>query len=199
MYLRGFLRGAGGEGVTSNNLISVTQALSVYSDFSKISPHVLEHATARGTEVHRICAAIAKGLWVPRIPAECAGYVESFRGWFKAIVEEVIFVEREFVCTCYQYVGHPDLGVVIRGDNGITIPDIKTPVTAQKTWAGQNSAYWHLVEEHGGYDFPIIRSGSLMLNPEGKTARLKEYTENSAADFNAFLAALTAYRYFKGV
>lgn len=177
--------------------LSVTQVLSSYTDFSNVRADVLEAAAARGTDVHRICAGIAIGAWIPVIPVYLKPRVQSFVRWMDAVVERVIFVEQEFRCDCFGYVGHPDQGVIIKGDAGITVVDIKTPATESKTWKGQLGAYWHLVEEHGGFDLPVIRCGSLMLDPNGKTARLVEYTENSAADFNAFVAALTAWRYFK--
>jgi len=172
---------------------SVTQVLSIYQDWSQVRPDVLEAAGARGEDTHRICAGIAKGIWIPQVPAYLEGRILSYRKWFDAVVERVIFVEQEFYCDCFDFVGHPDLGVVIKGDKGITIPDLKTPATQNKVWRGQLGAYWHLVDKHGGFDLPVIRSGSLMLDPNGKTARLVEYTENSAADFNAYIAALTAY------
>ncbi len=178
------------------DLPSVTQVLSTYTDFSRVDPFVLLHATERGQSVHRISAGIARGLWVPRVPPDQQGYVESFREWFLTAVERVIFVEKEFICTCHNFVGHPDLGVVLKGDTCITIPDLKTPITEGPTWKGQSGAYLHLVEEHGGYDLPALRAGSLMLDPKGKQAKLIEHT-NSATDFNAFVAALTAWRYFK--
>lgn len=176
------------------SLISVTQALDPFTDFSSIPPHVLEHAIWRGIEVHKICAGIANGLFSPRPQHELAGRIQSFKGWFSTTVERVVFVEREYICTCYQYVGHPDLGVVIKGDNGITVVDLKTPITEGRTWRGQLAAYRHLVE---CCEAPVRRSGALMLNPDGKPAKLKEY-QDGKEDFAAFLAALTATRYFGG-
>ncbi len=176
-------------------MYSVTRVLSPYQDFSKVPPGVLEAACVRGGTTHRICAGIALGAWISHIPANLEGRVESYQRWLDKYVDRVIFVEKEFYCPCYQFVGHPDQGVVMRGDSGITIPDLKTPLVESPTWKGQNAAYRHLVGEHGGYDLPVIRAGSLMLDPTGKTARLIEHVD-SAADFNAFIAALTARRYF---
>ncbi|GAG25947.1 unnamed protein product [marine sediment metagenome] len=178
--------------------ISVTQALSTYQDFSNVNAEVLEAACARGTDTHRICAGIAKGIFIPKVPLYLEGRVQSYRKWFDAVVERVIFVEEEFRCTCgFDFIGHPDLGVVIKGDKGISVVDLKTPATQSPIWKSQLAAYWHLVEESKQFDLPVIRCGCLMLDPNGKTARLVEYTENSAADFNGFIAALTAWRWFK--
>ena len=173
---------------------SVTQVLEPFTDFSRIPTRVLDYATWRGREVHKICEGIARGLWAPAPAADFAGYVQSFKRWFSHTVEKVIFVEREFICTCYGYIGHPDLGVVIKGDAGITVVDLKTPIIEGNTWRGQLAAYRHLVE---CCEAPVGRSGALMLDPKGRRAKLKEYTD-SKEDFAAFLAALTAWRYFSG-
>jgi len=88
------------------------------------------------------------------------------------------------------------LGVVICGDRGIAVIDLKTPAVENRAWRAQISSYWHLVSEHGGFDLPVIRSGSLMLNSEGRMAKLVEYTQFNAYDFNAFVNALNSWRWF---
>ena len=175
---------------------SSTQVLQPYQNWSFIPEQVLAAAALRGTFVHDVASAIVKGLMIPKIPPEYLGYINSFRSWLESAVQEVIFSEQEFYCPCFHYVGHPDLGVVMRGDLGITIPDLKTPATQTKAWRAQLASYWHLVAEHGGLDLPIIRSGSLMLNGEGKQATLIEYTKFQTRDFNAFVSALNAWRWF---
>lgn len=177
-------------------LPSVTEVLSVYQDFSAVSSERLQVAANRGTEVHRICAAIAKGLWwASEIPEGQRGYIQSFERWFDVAVDQVIFVEERLDCTCYGYYGHPDLIAVLRGDLGATVIDLKTPITEGAVWRGQVAAYRHLAE-CSGLGLPIERQVSLMLSPKGKSAKFKEYTANKE-DLAAFLAALTAYRYFK--
>jgi hypothetical protein len=173
-----------------------TQVLQPHSNWHLIPEELLAAAALRGTVVHDLCAAQAKGLFLPKIPKEYAGYVESHRKWLKNAVERVIFVEREFICSCYFYVGHPDCGVVIRGDRGITVPDLKTPAVQNRAWRAQAASYWHLVSEHGDFELPVIRSGSLMLDSEGGIARLVEYTEFNAYDFNGFINALNSWRWF---
>ena len=54
---------------------SVTQVLSPFADFSQIPEGVLEYASWRGTEVHRLCACYAKGLpIIGDVKPSCAGF-----------------------------------------------------------------------------------------------------------------------------
>ena len=75
-----------------------TQVLRPHSDWSMIPEEVLKAAAFRGEYVHNVCAAIARGLFVPKIPPEYTGYVESYRKWLSEAVEQIIFVEQEFFC-----------------------------------------------------------------------------------------------------
>ena len=153
---------------------------------------VLAHAAQRGSRVHAICAAMAQGLWVPSVPEECAGYVESFRKWLP-VVEEVVAVEVELVDENLGFLGHPDLIVRMRGDRGLSLTDLKTPAGVSPLWKCQLAAYKHLAEVNG---YPISRVFSLRLSPTGAAPKLDEYRD-SPRDLAAFLSALNAYRYFK--
>jgi len=180
-------------------MISVTQVLSPFIDWSQISPERLEHAGQRGTKIHAYNAAYLLGLWLPKIDAECQGYFDSFRYFADARIDKVLFVEAEFICDCFQYIGHVDFVGVLKGEEGASVIDWKSPLVMSPTWPSQISAYCHLVEKHGRPpgNLKIKRCGALMLSPHGKTANFKEYTESRLSEFNAFLAALNAYRWFK--
>ena len=175
-----------------NQMPSVTEGLRPFQDFSRVSPERLEAAAARGSGVHQVCAAIAKGLWwASEIPEDQRGYVKSFEKWMDAAVAQVLLVEQRLDCACYGYTGQPDLVVMFKGDDGATVVDLKSPVIEGPTWKGQLAAYNHLVQCNGQ---AVQRQGALMLSPKGKMANLKEY--HSKEDFSAFLSALTAFRYF---
>ena len=177
-------------------MLSVTQVLSPFADFSKVRADVLEYAAWRGTEVHRLCSIYARSLpIVGEIRRECAGFFLSFQQWFDMNVEQVIFAEKYLEHPAYQYCGHPDLCCLLRGDPGNTLIDLKTPSTESPTWRGQVSAYGELAEVN---DYPIVRCGSLLLKKDGGIAKFKEY-KRDGRDLAAFLAALTAYRYFGGI
>ena len=169
---------------------SVTEILGLYFDKSKINPSKLEYAASRGSEVHAICAAKAKKVWVPTIPPDCAGYILSFQIWFDANVKKVIFVEEEFIDTVHGYKGHPDM-VVALVDRAVILVDLKTPLQKIKIWRGQMAAYKNLIEPKQKID----RIGSLRLSPKGKPPTFDEY-QDSVMDFTAFLAALSAFKYF---
>ena len=176
---------------------SVTQVLSVYADFSMVPAATLEHAAARGTAVHRACAAIAQGLWVPSLSEEAIPYVTSFKHWWP-LVQEAYAVEQELVDPAYGYRGHPDLIVRLAGENFARVVDLKTPITKNPLWAAQIAAYINLAKQVIPEGMEIKRSGTLRLSPQGKAPKYDEYTE-SARDFHVFVAALTAYKYFKEV
>jgi hypothetical protein len=176
-------------------LYSVTQVLQPFADFSMVRPDVLESAAERGTYVHQICAAMAQGLFVPEIREDCTGYVQSFERWFNSTVVEVHGVELELIDNIFGIIGHVDLLCTIRGDDGITIIDLKNPATQSKTWICQVAAYDHLARCNG---FNVIRNGALQLDSKGGRAKLREYTGIKDGAFAAFLGILQGARFLKG-
>lgn len=172
---------------------SVTRVMGRYSDFSRVPQDALDHAAWRGTEVHRLCAAYAQGLpIIGEIPPACTGYFLSYQHWFDRTVETVRAVEPTIEDPIYQYIGHPDLIARLKGDTGWSLWDLKTPRTRTKVWQGQLAAYHRLCGVAG---IEIVRLGVIQLHPEGGDAKLTEY-EMDGRDLAAFLAALTAHRYF---
>jgi len=180
-------------------MYSVTEVIGKYADWSKISPEALEAAAFRGTKVHQYIAMKLLGLWVPGgMEAHYRGYLDSFTSWHDQAVERTLYVELEAVCTCWDFIGHIDWVGIIKGDKGLTILDWKTPITEAKSWLLQLSSYRHLVTEHTETKLPVIRCGALMLSPEGKPAKMKEYTDVSEAAFNVFLGMLNGHKWMKG-
>ena len=176
----------------NNNLPSVTQILAPFVNFDNVPEQILTRATERGQNVHTICAAICRGLWLPPIPSECAGYIASFRIWFDKYVEEVIFVEKELVDPVYGFLGHPDFYGRLRS-LGMALIDWKTPVTLYKQWKVQLSAYRRLLYVETKQ---VDVVASLQLDPQGGIPKMGRY-EDSAEDFNIFLGLLNAHNYFK--
>jgi hypothetical protein len=174
-------------------MLSVTQILRPYQDFSRVPPDKLECAAQRGRTVHAFCADIARGTAFLKPPTEALGYVDCFKEWFTEYVLEVHSVEEEYVDEAFGFVGHPDLVVTIRGDKSPSVWDLKTPLVESRTWCAQLAAYLHLVKQR----FDDVRwCAALQLYP-GRKARAIPYTE-SDEHFTAFLSALNAVRYFKG-
>jgi hypothetical protein len=173
---------------------SVTQIISPWQDFSRVRPEVMENAQWRGKEVHAACAAAALGLWIPDIPSVCDPYLQSFLLWFRPMVVEVVAVETRLHCPKYSYQGQLDLLCRIKGDIGLTLLDHKTPITHHKAWRLQLAAYRHLALQA----WPNVnRIGSLQLSPEGKPAKLREYSGTQERDFAVFLNALSVFKFFR--
>lgn len=122
-------------------MVSVTTVLQPFMDFSKVPPEMLAAAADRGSEVHSICASIAKNLWVIEVPESCVGYVESFVGWFDSMVEEVILAEERLYDHDLGFHGMPDLIVRLRGDKDLSLVDLKTGKVVQPTWEDKYPPY----------------------------------------------------------
>lgn len=172
-------------------LLSVTQVLSPFADFSKVNPAVLAWAAKRGTAVHSACAAHAQRLPCFGLSEDAEPYFDSFCRWFDRYVRRVLFVECEFSDPTYGIVGHLDL-VAELIDGRLVVVDYKTPAAESRLWRAQIAAYCYLVSPV----VPGVVGMALMLSGAGKPAKAITY-EHHASDFAAFLAALTAYRYFK--
>lgn len=175
-------------------MISVTQALSPWSDFSQVPPVKLEAACVRGSALHAAFASYALGLWIPELSDDYRGYFDSFVTWFDAAVEETLAVEEKMVCEKYGFCGHPDWIGIIKGDKHPTLIDWKTGQTQMKVHRLQIAAYHHLAKEKYGVKRVLL----MHPKPDGKVARVLEHTGTLAMDFSTFLNCLTAWRYFNG-
>lgn len=178
-----------------SKFVSVTKVLSPYTSYDTIHPTVLGKAAERGTAVHSYCAAHLLGQWTPPPNSEYRGYVESAQKWVDAFVDESILVEAELEDHELKFCGHPDAVVQSKKLGGVILIDWKTPAQVhRKTWGAQLSAYERLAKAN---NLPLInRIGALRLNKDGSMARFDEFTDNRLAFWNAFFAALVAYRFF---
>lgn len=173
----------------------VTAVLAPFADFSRVPKHVLEHAAARGSQVHGACAAIVKGLWVPPLPEDCRGYVVSFRRWWPNVAE-VLACEETLTHREHGFAGRPDLIARLHGHDLFNVWDFKSPAAKNKLWAAQLAAYDHLATHHWP-NTPFGNPFSLRLRANGGPPIADEY-QYSNIDFAGFLAALTAFRHFGG-
>ena len=161
-----------------------------------IPPDVLDYASSRGTRVHDLIHEKLDGKWIPQkaIPQDVKGYLDSFAIFQRDMILETVFAEKEFSCEIYGLTGTLDFGGYLNDrPKDFTILDWKTPLIKQPTWKGQLSAYKYLALSR---KYKPKRIGSLQLDPNGGPGKMTWY-EDSAEAWEAYLCALTAYRYFK--
>jgi hypothetical protein len=176
------------------SLPSVTTILSFVnqSAFANIPEHILLPAALRGTDVHNLVALHLQGLFYEVEPG-LEGYHQSLVTWANEFVAKVIWVEQELVDNKRGFKGHPDAILLLRGDDGYTLIDWKTPVALSKSWRLQVGGYRLLAEANG---YKIVRVASLRLDKIGGRAKFQEYTGTMVADSNVFLAALSVWNFY---
>jgi hypothetical protein len=165
-------------------ILSVTQILSPWNDFSRIDPARLEAAKQRGLRLHAAAAAKLTGTFrvLPLLP-EDAGYWESLSAWIDDYVTHVFDVEPDLICRCGNY---------------YWVVDFKTPVAESKTWRLQLAGYVHMVTQNYQHHAVNWSGAAVQPHPEGKQAKAIPYHDPSGKDFQVFLSALNCYRYFEG-
>lgn len=169
----------------------VTEIIRPFTPYDKIPNEVMERAAARGTSVHAICAAIAKGVWIPdgMINPEHLGYVNSFREWAKQ-VEEFSIVEKRYIDKIRRFTGQLDFVVKIAGE--MWLVDLKTSAKPQKTHPVQMGAYKLLLQEH-----QVEVKGAILvyLHKDGEQP-LVQTIEDLEPETAVFEAALSCWHYF---
>ena len=181
-------------------MLSVTQIISPWIDYSAVPPEVLEVAAERGTFIHRWCADHAMGKWRPYSRDYLIrGMQMSFADWFSRTVQMPLLVEHEVRCPVYQYIGHVDLVCTWKGEDFATLVELKTPSAPHKAWCLQLAGYWQALESsHRILNIPIGRAGSLRLDRDGGPALWDEMQKDRKPEYvNLFLQALNLQRYFE--
>ena len=172
---------------------SVTTILAPWSNFDSVPPEILAKAADRGTRVHAACHAEIKGLWaVPEI--DVAPFLQSFRSWLPYF--EVIESEFELIDSTLGYMGHPDILGRFKGDKGLTLIDLKTPIAFNPLWRAQLAAYKQLAGTNG---YKVDRTASLRLSRKGRMPILNELTGHIGVDLAGFMSALEAWKYFNSL
>lgn len=171
----------------------VTEVLHAFTNYDSVDRKVLRAAAARGTSVHGLCAAIAKGAWLPitMVPEDQQPYVESFKLWVEKEVQEFLVVEERYYHEEKGYTGQLDF--IIKGkDTNKYLVDIKTSSGHQKTYPVQLGAYRSLLKSKG-----IEVDGAMLvyLSKEGIYPKVKVYMETDEEEA-VFLSALECFKYF---
>lgn len=170
----------------------VTEILRPLTTYDQVPEYVLHRAAARGTTVHALCAAIAKGEWVPdgMIDAEHLPYVNSFRSWAEQQVEKFVIIEQRYSDENAGFTGQLDF--VIKGkDNELYLVDIKTSARPQKTYPLQMAAYDLLLRNHG---IEVKAAMLVYLSKDNEFPNI-DCIEDLKPEREVFMAALTCYNY----
>lgn len=171
----------------------VTEVLHVFTNFDKVEKNVLRAAAARGTSVHGLCAAIAKGAWVPisMIPEDQQGYVQSFRAWVESFVESFIIIEERYAHEEHGYTGQLDFVVTGKNQRKYLV-DIKTSSGHQKTYPLQIAAYRGLLQSKG---IEVDEGMLVYLAKDGEAPKVRSYADTKE-EWETFLSALRCYKFF---
>jgi hypothetical protein len=173
----------------------VTEVLKPFSGFDYIPKDRLESAAKRGTEVHSICAGLAKGAWIPdsMIQEEYKGYIKSYNDWAKENITKCDIVEKRYVEHEHGYTGQIDL-TFVHNDGKYYLCDIKTSAAYNKVHYLQMCAYYNMLFEN-----EVIICGAYLLYLQKDGGKAKEKfikLEDLAEDFFYFECALTCYKFF---
>ena len=177
-------------------LPSVTTVLKPWSNFAFVKPEVLELASADGTAIHSLLFRHIKGLMVfsEEVTPAIEGYYDSGRRWADKHILTVHLAEEELRDDLRGYLGHPDLIVTLRGDQGKSLLDWKRAVPVL-THPIQIGGYYGLAIRNG---YEIERTGCVYLQKNGAMPNIGrgETTKTVQHDYAVFLSCLIAWRYF---
>ena len=171
----------------------VTEILRPFTSYDQVPVEILTRAAARGTQVHAICAGLAKGAWIPdgMIDPDLLGYVNSFKAWAEAQVVKYVIIEKRYLDDVLQYSGQMDF--VIEGKDGLLyLVDLKTSAKPQKTYPVQMAAYENLLKVHG---IKIHAAMLVYLNKLGEFPNI-DMLEDMSQEMRVFESALTCWAFF---
>jgi hypothetical protein len=175
------------------DMVTVTEVLDCWSDFSMVTRAELKAAQIRGQVVHDLAHKYLAGTFVASIPAAYQGYWDSFRRWADAEVVDVLFLEERIFCDAYRFSGQLDIIARLRDFELPVVVDTKTAISAGKTWACQLCAYrWLAMTERG-----VITGAPAHLRTRKNGAKaIFRTVEDPHRPTEIFFKALELYHYF---
>lgn len=171
----------------------VTEVLNPFTKYDTVPKQILDNAAHRGTQVHALCAGIARGFWLPEemIQEQFRGYIESFNKWKQSQVKNFLVIEERYISEELGYTGQIDF-VITGSDSEVYLADLKTSAKPQKTYPLQLAAYERLLKRHS-----ISIKGAMLiyLNREGEFPNIDMY-HDLTEEKQIFTAALDCWKYF---
>ncbi len=161
---------------------------------------VMHAAADFGTRVHLMCEEIAhfgvEAFEPIGVEPDIQPFAGAYLSWFNANVRDVLGTETRVASPQHGYAGSLDLCVVLM-DGSAAIVDIKTSKGnyPHPKWGAQLAAYQVALLESAGIvttrrlivQMPSARPGELIVH--------ERPLAEARTDWNAFLAALTLYRW----
>ena len=171
----------------------VTEVLRPFTNYDKVPTQILHKAAIRGTSVHAICAALAKGAFVTEgmIGEELLGYVQSFQKWCEFQVKSFLVIEKRYSDDEKGYTGQLDF-VILAKDDKLYLADLKTSSRPQKTYPIQMAAYEYLIQKN-----KIQVEGAMLvyLHKDGEFPDI-HLIDDLTREREVFFSALDCYHYF---
>ncbi len=147
-----------------------------------------------GTSLHNVCHLFNRdqSFEMP-VTSQIGQMFNTYRRWFEKVIDTVVETEQLVISKKFGYAGTFDLLAVLKGDVTPSVIDLKTSKDFWPTMALQLAAYREALLEEGKEVNRrlVVRIDKL----ETEKLEVKEYIKH-ARDFNAFLAALSLFRYF---
>lgn len=148
-------------------LPSVTEIIRLIANefYGQIGLATLHKAAERGTRVHEIIEVMDQGVWIP-VDTDIAGYIEAYTEWKAAHQPQMIAAEWRGYHRIMLYAGTVDQIVMLPGQNGLVIVDIKTSSTYYPFLVDvQLAGYAQMLESWPGVK--IDSTWGLQLKPDG--------------------------------
>lgn len=170
---------------------NVTGIIGPLSDFSRVPPHILAHAQARGTAVHKAAELhLRNDLDETTLDEEVAPYFYQFLRFLRESGFKPELSEQRVWSEKYWYAGTLDL--FGRMNRKSAMIDLKTPIIMRPATGVQLAAYETAFREREGIPkSKRIHRYGLKLQPDHY--ELVPFQET--ADFSVFLAMKTLYHW----
>ena len=156
-----------------------------------------------GNQVHEMCDKFNKAMIGGKVLSvddvsdenyfeEAIFSFSKYRTWVFDNVKEIVQSEMEVFHDDYKYCGHLDVKVQMKGDEFLSVVDIKTPATPSRTWFLQIEAYRRAVNFMKGKEI-AKRGFALITTPDG--CKVKESKDPQDILFANFLYAQSLKKY----
>lgn len=173
----------------------VTEIISPFTGIEFVPEDILNHASQRGSEVHRYIEAFFEGWPIHVMPQQISYYYASFLHFWESSKHQFdggeIQIEKRVNCPDLMVTGCADLVAVCEGRTYLI--DWKTSASFHKSWYVQGAAYKHLFElnEYENVDDVLF----VKLKKDGSPPSL--YKSKDQGHLDIFFKCVELYRYFE--